>query len=316
MVRNIHKAAAVFFLALIFLAAPQASFGEVSIGVSVTIGPPALPVYVQPPCPGSRLIWIPGYWAWANDGYFWVPGTWVPAPRPGLLWTPGYWAWRAGFYVWNPGYWGPRVGYYGGIDYGFGYTGFGYTGGYWRRGIFFYNRSVNNVNVAVIHNTYYHAVVRTMTVNRISYNGGPGGIGLRPTRAQLAYARERHPGPTREQEFHEHTARGIRALRASVNRGSPMIAATSRPEAFRGRGVVPAARMNNRYQPHTRPMPPERRFPAPARQNAYRRGRPGIRDKFPGHRPPPNPRNGVSRPHARQTGRNPDRRKTPKAENR
>ncbi len=248
--RNTYKAIIVFLIALMIQAAPQVSFGGVSVGISVSIGPPPLPVYVQPPCPAPRFIWVPGYWAWAVDGYYWVPGTWVLAPQPGLLWTPGYWGWRDGFYVWTPGYWGPRVGYYGGIDYGFGYTGFGYAGGYWRRGIFFYNRSVNNVNVTIIHNTYYRTVVRNVTVNRVSYNGGPGGIALRPTSAQQAYARERHFGPTRLQELHERTARGIRALRASVNRGRPMIAATARPGVFRGRGVEPATRVGGRYQPH------------------------------------------------------------------
>ena len=39
----------------------------------------------------------------------------------------------------------PRVGFYGGVNYGFGYAGVGYQGGYWNNGAFFYNRSVNNV---------------------------------------------------------------------------------------------------------------------------------------------------------------------------
>src|SRR5215510_7609695 len=83
-------------------AIPAASFAEVAI--SVNIGPPALPVYEQPPCPADGYIWTPGYWAWGPDGYYWVPGTWVPAPAPGLLWTPGYWAWRDdGVYVWHSG---------------------------------------------------------------------------------------------------------------------------------------------------------------------------------------------------------------------
>ena len=35
-----------------------ASFAQV--GVSVTIAPPALPVYEQPLCPGDGYIWTPG----------------------------------------------------------------------------------------------------------------------------------------------------------------------------------------------------------------------------------------------------------------
>jgi hypothetical protein len=29
------------------------------------------------------------------------------------------------------GYWGPHVGYYGGVNYGFGYMGIGFAGGVW-----------------------------------------------------------------------------------------------------------------------------------------------------------------------------------------
>ena len=48
-----------------------------------------------------------------------------------LLWTPGYWDWDDGLYIWHEGYWGPEVGFYGGVDYGFGYPGVGFYGGYW-----------------------------------------------------------------------------------------------------------------------------------------------------------------------------------------
>jgi hypothetical protein len=78
--------------AVLMLALSAASLAQ--IGVSITIGPPALPVYEQPPCPAEGYIWTPGYWAYAgdDDGYYWVPGTWVMAREPGLLWTPAYWA--------------------------------------------------------------------------------------------------------------------------------------------------------------------------------------------------------------------------------
>ena len=50
--------------------------------LSVTIAPPALPVYAQPVCPGEGYIWTPGYWSYSDDGgYFWVPGTWVEHPQ-------------------------------------------------------------------------------------------------------------------------------------------------------------------------------------------------------------------------------------------
>src|SRR2546425_867542 len=66
----------------------SAALAQVSVGISVHVGPPALPVYEQPACPGDGFIWIPGYWYWGPDGYFWVPGTWVIAPQVGFLWTP------------------------------------------------------------------------------------------------------------------------------------------------------------------------------------------------------------------------------------
>src|SRR5215471_12243974 len=112
-------------------AAPAGSpAAQFSVGISVDIGPPPLPVYEQPVCPAPGYIWTPGYWAWDPvNGYYWVPGTWVLAPVPGYLWTPGYWGWSNSAYVWNEGYWGPTVGFYGGINYGFGYVGEGYRGG-------------------------------------------------------------------------------------------------------------------------------------------------------------------------------------------
>ncbi len=120
--------------------------------------PPPLPDYDQPPVPGDGYIWTPGYWAWSPDGYYWVPGAWVEAPYEGALWTPGYWGYWDNHYGFYHGYWGQYIGYYGGINYGFGYIGYGYQGGYWGGGHFNYNRSVNNVNISVVHNVYNRSV--------------------------------------------------------------------------------------------------------------------------------------------------------------
>ena len=228
-------------LAAVLLAAlPVVSDAAVMIGVSVNIAPPALPVYVQPPCPAAGYIWIPGYWAWADDGYYWVPGTWELAPTVGFLWTPGYWGWESGAYLWHGGYWGPHIGFYGGINYGFGYGGVGYEGGYWRGSQFYYNRSVTNISNTNITNVYNRTVVNNVTVNRVSFNGGAGGVAARPSTAELRAAGEHHVGLTPVQRQHEQKARGDTTLRASVNGGRPPIAATQRPAAFSGRGVVAA----------------------------------------------------------------------------
>ena len=168
--RNLIRA---LIAALSLAALPMASPAGVFVGVSVGIAPPVLPVYVQPPCPEPGYIWTPGYWAYGDDGYYWVPGTWCEPPAVGLLWTPGYWGWNDGVYVWNAGYWGPRIGYYGGINYGFGYVGVGYAGGYWSGGVFAYNRTVNNFGGVTIANTYSKTVV-VNNVTNVSFNGGAG----------------------------------------------------------------------------------------------------------------------------------------------
>src|SRR6516162_283844 len=227
------------FLSILILLVSAAAFAQIGIGITVSFGPPALPIYVQPPCPAAGYIWAPGYWAWdPNFGdYFWVPGTWVLAPAPGLLWTPGYWAWNGRAFFFHEGYWGPIVGFYGGINYGFGYFGEGYQGGRWDHGQFYYNRAVNNVNVTNIHNVYNTTIVNNTTVNRVSYNGGPGGVSARATAQEEAAANDRHLPPVQAQEQHIQEARNNQQLRASVNQGKPPIAATDKPTNFRGSGV-------------------------------------------------------------------------------
>ena len=233
-------------LSLVVMAFSAASFGQIAVGLSVRIGPPALPVYAQPICPGPGYIWTPGYWAWNDaDGYYWVPGTWVVAPV-GLLWTPGYWGWGGGLYVWHAGYWGPHVGFYGGINYGFGYTGVGFGGGEWRRGAFFYNRSVTNVSVTNVTNVYNKTVVVNNT-STVAYNGGTGGVNMRPTPQEEAFAREQHSPVLAAQQQHEHAAMQNRENFASANHGRPAIAATSRPGDFSSHSAVAARAAGGEY---------------------------------------------------------------------
>ena len=226
-----------FVLASAILIAPASPFAQ--IGVSVTVAPPVLPVYVQPPIPGPGYLWTPGYWAYGPLGYYWVPGTWVRPPAVGLLWTPGYWGWGGGGYLWRGGFWGPHIGFYGGINYGFGYIGTGYQGGYWNNGAFYYNRAVNNVSNTRITNVYNRTVIVNRTTN-VSYNGGTGGVRAEPTPAETAAAREQRVAATPAQLQHEKAASTNRELLASVNHGSPAVAATAKPGEFAGRGVVAA----------------------------------------------------------------------------
>jgi hypothetical protein len=202
--------------------------------------PPPLPDYDQPPCPDDGYLWTPGYWHWSPAGYYWVPGTWVQPPQVGFLWTPGYWAFVGGVYAFHGGYWGPHVGYYGGVNYGFGYVGVGYGGGRWEGNRFAYNTAVVNVNRTVIHNTYNETIVNNVTVNHVSYNGGPNGVHAAPTPQERSYSREQHVAPTPAQVSHVQEANRNPALFAHANGGHPGIAATARPAAFSGPGVISA----------------------------------------------------------------------------
>ena len=241
----------VLLFALVVLGAATTSFAQVRIFVS--FAPPPLPVYEQPLCPGDGYIWVPGYWAWDDDfgDYYWVPGTWVLAPEVGFLWTPGYWGWGGDRFLFHEGYWGPHVGFYGGINYGFGYFGLGYEGGRWDDGHFFYNRAVTNVNITNIHNVYNTSVSETM-VNRISYNGGNGGINVRPRPEEESAEHERHIAPVAAQTQHMQEARNNPQQRAAVNMGRPAVAATARAGEFKGRDVVPAKEAGAPYTPANR----------------------------------------------------------------
>lgn len=235
---------------------PTALSAQISFGISVHFGPPAIPVYSQPVCPGPGYLWTPGYWAWGQGGYYWVPGAWVLPPQPGLLWTPGYWGWRAGVYVWHAGYWGPQVGFYGGINYGFGYPGRGYYGGYWRGDRFFYNRDVDHLDDR-FHDVYYRRE-DFHNDSRVSFNGGRDGVRAWATPGELRAQRERRFWATRDQQRHMVMARANRGNWARFNHGRP---------AFRG---PQAPRQGGGW----------RRFNgrAPNRQPAYH-GRPAYRGR-------------------------------------
>ena len=250
---------------------PTAASAEVSVGLSVAVGPPALPYYPQPMAPGPGYIWTPGYWSYGPDGYFWVPGTWVLAPRVGFLWTPGYWGWNAGFFVWHAGYWGPHVGFYGGINYGYGYGGHGYVGGAWRGNTFFYNNAVSHVNVNV-HNVYTEHVAEEPHESRVSFNGGTGGIADRPTAEEASYEHEQHIAATSKQVAHERTAMNTPGQHFKANQGRPDVAATARPSKFIGNGAVRMDAKKGDYNDRS------------AQPRAPHQGHPG--NKHPGGHPP------------------------------
>ena len=150
---SIRNLLAAIFIIVPMLTLPVAQ-AQIGVGVSIRIAPPALPVYEQPPLPAPGFLWTPGYWSYGEAGYFWVPGVWVHPPRVGVLWTPGYWGYEGGVYGWHGGYWGPHIGFYGGVNYGFGYGGIGFAGGEWRGGAFAYNSAVANFGSVHVTNVY------------------------------------------------------------------------------------------------------------------------------------------------------------------
>jgi hypothetical protein len=243
-------------------------------GIEASQPPPELPVYEQPPCPGPGYMWNPGYWYWGPQGYYWVPGVWVFAPYNGALWTPGWWGFFGNRYRWHHGYWGSHVGFYGGVPYGYGYTGSGYHGGYWDRDRFMYNRSVNNINTTNITNVYNHTVI-VNHVNRVSYNGGRGGLNVRPSQSEFNAMREQHVRPLPTQIQHRTQAMQNRQLYATVNHGRPPAPVAARPLPVHHVNVAPAV-VNPGAHGATRPAPVGAR-PQPG----ARPGQPGARPNQP-----------------------------------
>lgn len=210
--------------ALLFAALPLAS-SWAQVGVSITVAPPVLPVVEQPPCPVDGYLWTPGYWAHGDADYYLVPGFWAAPPEVGLLWTPPYWGFANGVYAFHDGYWGPSVGFYGGINYGYGYVGSGYYGGQWAGNVFRYNTAVTRVNTTVIHNTYEdRTVLSKQAASHASFNG-PGGVKAEPTAEEKTAAGARHVSATPEQVSRQQAASKNRDLQASVNHGHPNAAA-------------------------------------------------------------------------------------------
>jgi hypothetical protein len=245
--------------------------------IEATQAPPPLPEYTQPPCPGDNYLWTPGYWSYASQGYYWVPGAWVVAPYVDALWTPPYWGFYGGRYRWHSGYWGNYIGFYGGVNYGFGYGGRGYDGGYWRNSQFNYNSAVTNVNVSVVHNNVYNYRVAGGS-SRVSYNGGPGGLNVRATAPEVAAMHGQRMAPIAAQVQHERQAQGNRAQFAAVNGGRPAQPALAHPIATSYN--APAARPSE-VQGHPRLIAPaprtEQRTAAPALRAQAQSGPPEAR---------------------------------------
>jgi hypothetical protein len=214
-----------------------ATVAQAHAGVFISVGfaPPVLPVYEQPPLPAPGYHWTPGYWAYGDAGYYWVPGVWVHPPSVGVLWTPGYWGFGGGLYAWHVGYWGPHVGFYGGVNYGFGYGGVGFFGGEWRGGVFAYNHAVANFGGVHVTNVYEDRTIvernTIVNVSHVSFNGGSG-ISARPSTMEMQAEQENHIQPTPNQMRHQDFAAQDRSQLASVNNGHPTTMAASNISSY------------------------------------------------------------------------------------
>jgi hypothetical protein len=206
----------------------------------VNVAPPPLPSYEQPAIPADGYLWVPGFWAWRKSvpDYFWVPGTWVQPPQAGMLWTPPYWGRVEGGYAFHAGYWATEVGFYGGINYGFGFTGNGYQGGRWDGGRFAYNRTVNNLGPIDITSVYNQAVGPDDGTLRASFNGGRRGTTARPSAHQEKLTGGQHVGATADQQKHFELAAMDRSLYSKLNKGEPGVMATRHAGILTGPGVT------------------------------------------------------------------------------
>jgi hypothetical protein len=223
---------------VILIATLSVSFGaRAQVAVSVAIAPPALPVYVQPACPVDGYLWEPGYWAYGDDGYYWVSGVWVAPPQIGFLWTPCWWGFEGGHYLFHEGYWGPTVGFYGGVNYGFGYYGAGFVGGRWNGGRFEYNSAVWRVGPSV-HNVYVDRTVVGPRGTRASFNG-PGGYTRQPTEAERGAEKDSHVvRATQEQQTHRQSMVANKGAYFNANHGRPASTSMDRVggHAFNAKG--------------------------------------------------------------------------------
>jgi hypothetical protein len=288
--RNIVRSVVAVVLLLGALAgavgAPTPAFAQSPTDISVDVDPPDLLSSDQPPVPGDGYLWSPGYWAWSDEDqdYYWVPGAWVLVPQPGLLWTPGYWATDGAAFVWFAGYWGPHVGFYGGVDYGFGFGGSGYEGAYWQGGRLFYNQAVNNVAGAKLANVYSKPVVAPAGANHTSFNGGERGTRAQPTATELAAAREPHLPATAQQLHADDQARsaGVRPMRPVVQ--SSYAGTGEALHANAPSGDAAAAHQAPAMRENAPPRPPATpRVPAPPQAVPKAQPKPAEKDEHDHH---------------------------------
>src|SRR5580658_457518 len=64
--------------------------------------PPSEVVYAQP---SPDALWVPGYYAWNGNSYFWISGHWEIPPPGYHRFVAAHWAYHNGDYVYIRAYW-------------------------------------------------------------------------------------------------------------------------------------------------------------------------------------------------------------------
>jgi hypothetical protein len=123
-----------------------------------------------------------------------------------------------------------------------------------------------------IHNVYDRHVEHIDRSNRISFNGGRGGIQERPNQQEMAFTHENHVAPIAAQHQNEMRAAQNRMQFANVNHGRPQDVVRTQPVAFdhnmpvnNNHVMAPAANMQrpnapSNAQPINRPAAPTQTF--------------------------------------------------------
>ena len=118
----------------------------------------------------------------------------------------------------------------------------------------------NEREYSVVHNVYNYSVPNNRG-NRVSYNGGPGGINARPTPQELAVVHDPRTPPVAAQVQHAREASTNRAQFASASGGQPAALVAARPLATPYK--APAARPPASAMKMAAPQPEAARAPQP-----------------------------------------------------
>jgi hypothetical protein len=97
-------------LALVASAAiAQGCFGppyvEGAVGIEVGSGPPGVRTEVRIAAPGDGYYWVPGYYDWNGNDWYWVSGVWQRPPHDHARWVEPRYQHHRGHWQYYRGHW-------------------------------------------------------------------------------------------------------------------------------------------------------------------------------------------------------------------